>query len=71
MSDNGAKKKAAVKGLAEEVLAGSEPEDAHLQAIGGLSEEDDAVEREAAISSPLKGSDSRGNAKVSSQFSTS
>lgn len=60
-------KKRAVKGPADD----SEPEVAHLQEIGGLSEEDDTLEREAAISSPLKGMDSRGSAKVSSQFSTS
>jgi hypothetical protein len=62
-SANGAKKRA-VKVSADD----SEPEDARLQpeATGGLSEEDDSLEREAAISSPLKGTDSRGSAKVRS-----
>ena len=68
-SVNTAKKRAVVKGTAEEVV--DEPKDAHLQAIGGLSDDDDTLEREAAISSPLKGTDSRGNAKVSSQPSNS
>jgi hypothetical protein len=62
-SANGAKKRA-VKRPADD----SEPEDVYLQANGGLSEEDDALERDAAISSPLKGTDHRGSAKVSSQF---
>ena len=56
-SSAGAKKRV-VKGPADD----SEPKDA------GLSEEDDAWEREAAMSSPLKGTDSCGSAKVSSQF---
>ena len=63
LSANGAKKR--IKGPADD------SEEAHLQAIGGLNEEDDALEREAAISSPLKGTESRGSAKVRSQFSTS
>jgi len=63
---HGAKKRAAVQRPAEVVVSDSEPERAHLQAIGGLSEEDDFLERDAAISSPLKGVDSGGSAKVSS-----
>ena len=65
LSANGAKKR--IKGPADD----SEPEVAHLQEIGGLSEEDDTLEREAAISSPLKGTDSHGSAKVNPQFSIS
>ena len=60
-----------VKGVAEEVANGSEPGDVHLRANGGLSDEDDMLEQEAAMSSLLKGTDSHGSAKVSSQFSTS
>lgn len=55
-----------MKRPAEEVIVDSEPEDAHLQAIGGLSEGDDSLEKEAAMCSPLKGTDLRGSAKVSS-----
>ena len=55
-----------VKGVAEEVANGSEPWDARLQANGSLSDEDDTLEQEAAMSSPLKGTDSCGSAKVSS-----
>lgn len=54
-----------------EVVDDSEPEDVHSRVIGGLSDEDDTLEREAAIHSPLKGTDTRGSAKVSSRFSTS
>jgi hypothetical protein len=54
-----------VKGVAEEVANGSEPGDVRLRANGGLSD-DDTLEQEAAMSSPLKGTDSRGSAKVSS-----
>ena len=60
-----------VRGLAGEVADDSEPGDLRSRAIGGLSDEDDMLEQEAAMSSPLKGTDSRGSAKVSSQFSTS
>ena len=58
-SANGAKKRV----VAEEVVADSESE---RRAVGGLSEGDDTLEQEAAISSPLKGTDNRGSAKVSS-----
>ena len=58
-SANGAKKRVA----AEEVVADSESEQ---RAVGGLSEGDDTLEQEAAISSPLKGMDNHGSAKVSS-----
>ena len=60
-----------VKGVTKEVVNDSEPKDVHLWAIGGLSDEDDTLEREAAISSPLKGTDSHGSAKVNPQFSIS
>ena len=68
---NGTEKRATVKGVTKEVVNDSEPKDVHLQAIGGLSDEDDTLEREAAISSPLKGTDSHGSAKVNPQFSIS
>ena len=62
-----------VKGPAAsvEVVNDIEPEDVCLQATGGLSDEDDTLEQEAAISNPLKGTDTCGKAKVSSQLSTS
>ena len=55
-----------MKKPAEEVIIDSEPEDAHLQAIGGLSEGDDSLEKEDAMCSPLKGTDLHGSVKVSS-----
>ena len=71
MLGNGTEKSAMVKGVTKEVVNDSEPKDVHLWVIGGLSDEDDTLEREAAISSPLKGTDSRGSAKVNPQFSIS
>lgn len=37
-------------------------------AVGGMKEEDDTLEKEASVSSPMKGTDSRGAALVSLSF---
>lgn len=42
------------------IVEDSEPE----RTIGGMEEEDDTVEKEAALASPMKGSESRRAAKV-------
>ena len=42
------------------IVENSEPE----RAVGGMEEEDDTVEKEAALASPMKGSESRRVGKV-------
>lgn len=40
------------------------PQDEDEPAVGGLQDEDDSCERDAALSSPMKGKDSRKSSKV-------
>jgi len=48
-----------------EIAKDAKDDEAELSAIGGLGDEDDTQEREAALCSPIKGKDSRQLAKVS------